>query len=65
MKLESGVRDFRLMDRVVIDELVKMNEYHRFSKMMFAWVGFDRVCLEYEYEKRATGETSWSFFRTF
>ncbi|SUX08153.1 glycosyl transferase family protein [Campylobacter sputorum subsp. bubulus] len=65
MKLESGVRDFRLMDRVVVDELVKMNEYHRFSKMMFEWVGFDRVCLEYEYEKRAAVETSWSFFRTF
>ena len=36
VKIESGVRDFRLMDRAVVNELVKMREYHRFSKMMFA-----------------------------
>lgn len=65
VKIESGVRDFRLMDRVVVDELVKMDEYHRFSKMMFAWVGFERVCLEYEYEPRLAGKTSWSFWGLF
>ena len=49
VKIESGVRDFRLMDREVIEALLEMKEYHRFSKAMFAWVGFKRECLEYEY----------------
>ena len=65
VKIESGVRDFRLMDRAVVDELVKMREYHRFSKMMFAWVGFSRVCLEYEYAPRVAGNTSWKFWGLF
>ena len=65
VKIESGVRDFRLMDRAVVDELVKMREYHRFSKMMFACVGFSRVCLEYEYAPRVAGNTSWKFWGLF
>lgn len=65
VKIESGVRDFRLMDRCVIDEIIKMDEYHRFSKMIFAWVGFKHVCLEYDYKPRVAGESAWSFWGLF
>lgn len=65
VKIESGVRDFRLMDREVIDSLLQMNEYHRFSKAMFAWVGFKRQCLEYEYIPHFKESSSWSFWKLF
>lgn len=64
-KMQSGVRDFRLMDICVVKELLKMGEYHRFSKAMFEWVGFEKICLEYEYAPRVAGDTSWSFWRLF
>lgn len=65
VKIESGVRDYRLMDKSVVAELLKMNEYHRFSKSMFAWVGFKKKCLEFDHEPRVAGETSWSFKKLF
>ena len=65
VKIESGVRDFRLMDREVIDALLEMKEYHRFSKAMFAWVGFKRECLEYEYIPHFKESSSWSFWKLF
>ena len=65
VKIESGVTDYRLMDKSVVDELIKMNEYHRFSKSMFAWVGFKKKCLEFDHEPRVAGETSWSFKKLF
>lgn len=65
VKIESGVRDFRLMDREVIDSLLSMSEYHRFSKAMFAWVGFKRKCLEYEYIPHFKEASSWSFWKLF
>lgn len=63
--LESGVRDFRLMDRQVVDALLSMSEYHRFSKAMFEWVGFKRLGLEYEYIPRVQGTSGWSFWKLF
>ncbi|MDA3056886.1 glycosyltransferase family 2 protein [Campylobacter sp. VBCF_05 NA6] len=65
VKIESGVTDYRLMDKSVVAELLKMNEYHRFSKSMFAWVGFKKKCLEFDHEPRIAGETSWSFWKLF
>lgn len=65
VKIESGVRDFRLMDREVIEALLQMREYHRFSKAMFAWVGFKRECLEYEYIPHFKESSSWSFWKLF
>lgn len=65
VQLESGVRDFRLMDREVVDALVSMGEYHRFSKAMFEWVGFDTISLEYEYIPRAQGRSAWGFYKLF
>lgn len=65
VKIESGVRDFRLMDREVITSLLQMQEYHRFCKAMFAWVGFKRECLEYEYIPHLKESSSWSFWKLF
>lgn len=65
VKIESGVRDFRLMDREVISSLLQMQEYHRFCKAMFAWVGFKRECLEYEYIPHLKESSSWSFWKLF
>ncbi|EAK0826906.1 glycosyltransferase family 2 protein [Campylobacter fetus] len=65
VKLKPGVSDFRLMDKKVVDILVAMNEYHRFSKAMFEWVGFKKTALEYDYAPRISGKTSWSYMKLF
>ncbi|MGX3045403.1 glycosyltransferase family 2 protein [Helicobacter sp. T3_23-1056] len=65
VKIESGVRDFRLMDKEVIASLLQMNEYHRFCKAMFAWVGYKREKLEYEYIPHIKESSSWSFWKLF
>ena len=65
VKIESGVRDFRLMDKEVITSLLQMNEYHRFCKAMFAWVGYKREKLEYEYIPHIKESSSWSFWKLF
>ena len=65
VRLESGVRDFRLMDREVVNALLLMSEYHRFSKAMFEWVGFTRLALTYEYLPRECGSSAWNFWKLF
>ena len=59
----DGARDFRMMRRCVVDAVLELPEYHRFSKGIFMWVGFDTVWLEYENIERAAGETKWSFWK--
>ena len=59
----SGARDFRLMTRQMVDSILKLKEYNRFSKGIFSWVGFNTKWLEYENVKRCAGETKWSFFQ--
>ena len=59
----DGARDFRLMTRQMVDAIVSMEEYNRFSKGIFGWIGFDTKWLEYENVERAAGETKWSFFK--
>jgi len=61
--LVDGARDFRLMTRRYVDAVLELSEYNRFSKGLFAWVGFNTVWLEYENIKRVSGETKWSFFK--
>lgn len=61
VKIISGVRDFRLMEREVANAILSMNEYHRFSKAIFEFVGFEKQYLEYEYIAREGGESKWSF----
>jgi len=55
--------DFRLLDRRVVDVLVRLPERTRFMKGLFAWVGFRQVALEFDREQRAAGETKWSYWR--
>ena len=59
----DGARDFRMMRRCVVDAVLSLGEYHRFSKGIFMWVGFDTVWLEYENVERVAGETKWSFWK--
>ena len=58
--LEDGVGDFRLLSRKAIDALISMKEYTRFSKGLFAWIGFNSTTLEYENVQREAGQTKWS-----
>ena len=60
--LVDGARDYRLMTRQVVDSILELEEYNRFSKGLFQWVGYDTKWLEYENINRISGETSWSFF---
>lgn len=61
----DGARDFQLMNRKVVDAILAMGEYNRFSKGIFGWVGFKKKWLEYENIERAAGETKWSFWGLF
>lgn len=58
--LEKGERDFRVMNRQVVDALLSLGESKRFSKGMFHWVGFDTKYIPYANQTRLTGTTSWS-----
>lgn len=59
----DGSRDYRLMTRRMVDAILEMCEYHRFSKGIFVWVGFSTKYLEYENVERVAGETKWSFWK--
>ena len=61
----DGARDYRLMNRAMVDAIVSMSEYNRFSKGIFGWVGFNTKWLEYENVERMAGETKWSFWKLF
>ena len=61
----DGARDFQFMNRKVVDAIVSMKEYNRFSKGIFGWVGFKKKWLEYENVERVAGETKWSMWKLF
>lgn len=61
----NGASDFRLMRRPVADALLQMKEYHRFSKGMFSYVGFNTKYIPYEVAERESGETKWSTKKLF
>ena len=65
VEIVDGARDYRLMKRKVVDSILSVSEYNRFSKGIFAWVGFKTKYLEYENVERVAGETSWSFWKLF
>ncbi len=65
VKLMSGTSDYRLMSREVINSILSINEYHRFSKNIFEWIGFKKEMVEYEYKAREAGASSWSFTSLF
>ena len=61
----DGARDYRLMNRAMVNAIVSISEYNRFSKGIFGWVGFKTKWLEYENVERVAGETKWSFWKLF
>jgi len=61
----DGARDFRLMKREMVDAIVSMSEYNRFSKGIFGWIGFRTYWLPYENVERVAGETKWNFWKLF
>lgn len=65
LDLVDGARDYRLMTRQMVEAILRVTEYNRFSKGIFSWVGFSTKWIEYENVKRAAGETKWSFWKLF
>ena len=65
VEMVDGARDYRLMTRQVVNNILKMREYNRYSKGLFAFVGFKTKWLEYENVERVAGETKWSFWKLF
>lgn len=61
----DGARDFRLMKRSMVDAIVSMSEYNRFSKGIFGWIGFRTCWLPYKNIERVAGETKWNFWKLF
>lgn len=61
----DGARDFRLMKRSMVDAIIALGEYNRFSKGIFGWVGFRTYWLSYENTERVAGSTKWSFWKLF
>lgn len=62
-EMMDGARDYRLMTRQMVDAILSMEEYNRFTKGIFGWVGFRTKWLEYENVERARGETKWNFWK--
>lgn len=63
VELYKNASDFRCLRRNVVDAILSMSEYHRFSKGIFAWIGFNTYYRPYEVQERHAGTTSWSFFK--
>lgn len=65
VEMVDGARDYRLMTRQVVDSIISLKEYNRYSKGLFSFVGFETKWLEYENVERVAGETKWSFWKLF
>ncbi len=65
IEMVDGARDYRLMTRQMVDEIIKLKEYNRYSKGLFSFVGFNTKWLEYKNIERIAGETKWSFWKLF
>ena len=61
VRFVNGASDFRLMKRAMVDAILEMTEYHRFSKGIFSWVGFNTKYIPYTVEERESGESKWGF----
>lgn len=64
-EIMDGARDYRLMTRQMVDAILQMPEYNRFTKGIYGWVGFRTKWLEFENIERAKGETKWNFWKLF
>ena len=65
IEMVDGARDYRLMTRQMVDAIISLREYNRYSKGLFSFVGFDTKWIEYENVERVAGETKWSFWKLF
>lgn len=63
INIVDGARDYRVMTRQMVDSILSLQEYNRFSKGIFAWVGFETKWIEFENVERSAGETKWSFWK--
>ena len=61
----DGARDYRFMTRQMVEAIISIHEYNRFSKGIFGWVGFNTKWIDFENIERSTGETKWSFWKLF
>lgn len=64
-EIVDGARDFRLMKRQMVDAILDVGEYNRFSKGIFGWVGFNTKWISYQNVERVAGQTKWSFWSLF
>ena len=64
-EIMDGARDYRLMTRQMVDGILAMTEYNRFTKGIFGWVGYETKWIEFENVERAKGETKWNFWKLF
>lgn len=64
-EIVNGARDFRLMTRQMVDSILELKEYNRFSKGIFSWVGYKTKWLEYKNVERVAGTTKWNFWKLF
>lgn len=64
-QIVDGAQDFRFMNRRMVDSILSMKEYNRFSKGIFSWVGYRTKYIEYENVERAAGTSTWSFWKLF
>lgn len=62
-EIVDGARDYRLMTKQVVDSILEIGEVNRFSKGIFAWVGYDTYYIPYENRERVAGESSWNFWQ--
>ena len=65
IEMVDGARDYRLMSRQMVDSILELGEYNRYSKGLFQFVGYNTKWLEYENVERVAGETKWSFWKLF
>ena len=65
IEMVDGARDYSLMKRQVVDAIISLKEYNRYSKGLFSFVGFNTKWIEYENVERVAGETKWSFWKLF
>ena len=64
-EMVDGARDFRLMTRQMVDAIISMKEYNRYSKGLFSFVGFNIKWIEFENQERVAGTTKWNFWKLF
>ena len=64
-EIVDGARDYRIMTRQMVDAILSMGEYNRFTKGIYGWGGFETKWFEYENVERVAGETKWSFWKLF